>query len=293
MSLTIFPAIDLRQGLVVRLRQGDAAAQTVYGDNPAAVAEQWAKQGARWLHVVNLDGALSPSPSLPLARARERGSGGEDLNLRRLAEIRAAVDIPIQFGGGMRTVDDAATALRLGATRVVLGTVAVRKPQVVADAIARFGAARIVVGIDARDGWVATHGWLETSALDALTVARRMADLGVLRIVFTDIARDGMLTGVNVAATAALARASGLRVIASGGVASLADIRALAAHVFDGIEGVIVGQALYTGAVDLAEAIAAGGSVADRPQQGAPVGARQKRKTSDQVNQVNLRPLSV
>ena len=174
------------------------------------------------------------------------------LNLQRLAEIRAAVDLPIQFGGGIRTVDDVARALALGATRVVLGTVAVRQPEVVAQAVARFGAERIVVGIDARDGMVATHGWLETSALDALTVARRMADLGVLRIVFTDIARDGTLTGVNVAATSALARASGLKIIASGGVAGLDDIRALAAHAADGIEGVIVGQALYTGAVDLA-----------------------------------------
>ncbi len=252
MSLTIFPAIDLRGGRVVRLRQGDAAAQTVYGDDPAAVAKQWAGQGAQWLHVVNLDGVLTPRPPLPCAGEGENCSA---LNLRCLAEIRAAVSLPIQFGGGMRTVDDVATALRLGATRVVLGTVAVRQPQVVAEAIARFGAARIVVGIDARDGRVATHGWLETSALDALTVARRMADLGVLRIVFTDIARDGMLTGVNVAATADLARGSGLRVIASGGVASLADIRALAAHASDGIEGVIVGQALYTGAVDLAAAL--------------------------------------
>ena len=166
--------------------------------------------------------------------------------------------LPIQFGGGIRTVDDVARAMALGATRVVLGTVAVRQPEVVAQAVARFGVERIVVGIDARDGMVATHGWLETSALDALTVARRMADLGVLRIVFTDIARDGTLTGVNVAATAALARASGLKIIASGGVGGLADIRALAAHISDGIEGVIVGQALYIGTVSLQEALSIG-----------------------------------
>ena len=258
MTLTIFPAIDLRRGQVVRLRQGDAAAQTVYGDDPAAVAKQWADQGARWLHVVNLDGALTPQPPLLCAGEGEIDGEVQGLNLRRLAEIRAAVDVPIQFGGGLRTADDVAAALRLGATRVVLGTVAVRRPQVVADAVARFGAAQIVVGIDARDGWVATHGWQETSALDVLTVARRMAGLGVLRVVFTDIARDGMLTGVNVAASAELARASGLRIIASGGVASLEDIRALAAHVSDGVEGVIVGQALYTGAVDLAKALEVG-----------------------------------
>ena len=267
MALIIFPAIDLRQGQVVRLRQGDPAAQTVFGDDPAAVARRWAEQGAEWLHVVNLDGAFS-------GQGRGQGQNGDlnlnlnlnlslSLNLHRLAEIRAAVDLPIQFGGGIRTVDDVARALALGATRVVLGTVAVQQPEVVAQAVARFGVERIVVGIDARDGMVATHGWLETSALDALTVAQRMADLGVLRIVFTDIARDGTLTGVNVAATAALARASGLRIIASGGVGGLADIRALASHASDGIEGVIVGQALYTGAVSLPEALSSGAGVPD------------------------------
>jgi phosphoribosylformimino-5-aminoimidazole carboxamide ribotide isomerase len=180
------------------------------------------------------------------------------INLRWLAEIRAAVSAPIQFGGGVRTLDDAGRAFELGATRVILGTVAVRQPENVVAAVARFGPERIVVGIDARDGRVATHGWQETSALAALTVAQRMADLGIRRIVYTDIGRDGTLTGVNVAATVALARASGLQVIASGGVAGLADIRALADHVTDGIEGVIIGQALYTGAVALADAIAVG-----------------------------------
>jgi phosphoribosylformimino-5-aminoimidazole carboxamide ribotide isomerase len=265
MGLTIFPAIDLRQGQVVRLRQGDPAAQTVFGDDPAAVARRWADQGAEWLHVVNLDGAFSgqgQDSALPSVAQNDSGGAGLSLNLslnlQRLAEIRAAVDLPIQFGGGIRTVDDVARALALGATRVVLGTVAVRQPEVVAGAVARFSAERIVVGIDARDGMVATHGWLETSALDALTVAQRMADLGVLRIVFTDIARDGTLAGVNVAGTSALARASGLKVIASGGVAGLDDIRALAAHVPDGIEGVIVGQALYMGTVSLPEALPIG-----------------------------------
>jgi phosphoribosylformimino-5-aminoimidazole carboxamide ribotide isomerase len=250
--LTIFPAIDLRNGQVVRLRQGDPSAATTYDDDPAAAARRWTEQGAEWLHVVNLDGAFSG-----------QGSGSDSdldpdlsLNLSRLTEIRAAVSLPIQFGGGIRTAADVARALTLGATRVVLGTVAVRQPEVVADAVSRFGAEQIVVGIDARNGLVATHGWQETSALDALTVARHMADLGVLRIVFTDIARDGTLAGVNVASTAALARASGLKVIASGGVADLDDIRALTAHTAEGIEGVIVGQALYSGAIDLREAIA-------------------------------------
>ena len=270
MGLIIYPAIDLRRGQVVRLRQGDPAAQTVFGSDPAAVARRWADQGAEWLHVVNLDGAFSGQgrdSSLPAVAQHDTSGAGLSLNLspnlQRLAEIRAAVSLPIQFGGGVRTVDDVARALALGATRVVLGTVAVRMPEVVAQAIARFGVERIVVGIDAREGMVATHGWLETSALDALTVARRMADLGVQRIVFTDIARDGMLTGVNMAATAALARESGLKIIASGGVASLDDIRALADHASDGIEGVIVGQALYTGAVSLPEALSSGAGVPD------------------------------
>jgi len=252
MSFIIYPAIDLRQGQVVRLRQGDPAAQTTYGDDPAAVARAWAAQGAEWLHVVNLDGAFTGA-----------GQGSDQdlsLNLRRLAEIRAATSLRIQFGGGLRETADIALALELGATRVVLGTVAVRHPEVVAQAIARFGAERIVVGLDARNGWVATHGWRETSALDALTVARRMRDLGVPRVVYTDIARDGTLTGVNLDATVALARSSGLEIIASGGVAGLDDIRRLATHQTDGVVGVIVGQALYTGALYLDEAITAGRS---------------------------------
>jgi len=250
MTFIIYPAIDLRRGQVVRLRQGDPDAQTTFADDPAAVAQRWAEQGAEWLHVVNLDGAFTGQDlnlSLDL-----------NLNLRRLAEIRAATILPIQFGGGLRTLDAVALALALGATRVVLGTVAVRQPQIVADAVARFGAERIVVGIDARDGMVATHGWQETSALDALTVAQRMKALGVQRVVYTDIARDGTLTGVNLTATVALACASEMAVIASGGVASLDDIRALSGHQTDGIEGVIVGQALYTGAVDLRQAITVG-----------------------------------
>jgi len=250
MAFIIYPAIDLRRGQVVRLRQGDPDAQTTFADDPAAVAQHWAEQGAEWLHVVNLDGAFT-------GRGQNLGLN-LDLNLRRLVEIRAATSLPIQFGGGLRTLDDVALALELGATRIVLGTVAVRQPQIVAEAVARFGAERIVVGIDARDGMVATHGWQETSALDTLTVAQRMKALGVQRVVYTDIARDGTLTGVNLTATVALARASGLAVIASGGVASLDDIRALSGHQADGVEGVIVGQALYTGAVGLREAIVVG-----------------------------------
>lgn len=251
MAFIIYPAIDLRAGQVVRLHQGDPDSQTVYGDDPAATARAWAAQGAEWLHVVNLDGAFTGADQRP----GQSYSSGRRLNLNRLAEIRAAVAIPIQFGGGLRETADIARVLELGATRVVLGTVAVRRPEVVAQAIARFGAEQIVVGLDARNGWVAVHGWRETSALDVLTVAQRMRELGVRRVVYTDIARDGALTGVNLDATVALARRSGLEVIASGGVAGLDDIRRLAAHRADGVAGVIVGRALYTAAVDLAAAL--------------------------------------
>ncbi len=255
MSLIIYPAIDLRRGQVVRLVQGDPAQQTVYSDDPAGVARRWSDQGAEWLHVVNLDGVFTGESQGQDPKPRRRDL---PVNLRCLAEIRAATGLPIQFGGGVRTMGDASWVFELGATRVVLGTVAVRQPEMVADAIAHFGREQIVVGIDARDGWVATHGWQETSALDVLTVARRMKDLGVRRIVYTDIGRDGTLTGVNLEATIALARESGLQVIASGGVASLQDIRALVAHQSAGVKGAIVGQALYTGVIRLAEAIVAG-----------------------------------
>lgn len=257
--MIVFPAIDLRRGRCVRLRQGRAADETVYGTDPAAIARQWVALGAAWLHVVNLDGAL--------------GEADSATNLGRLSEIRAAVPgTPIQFGGGLRSLADIETALDLGAARVVLGTAAVQDPGLVAGALARFGAARIVVGIDARDGRVATHGWQQTSDRTATALGRAMQQQGVLRAVYTDIDRDGMLAGVNVEATAGLARDTGLRVIASGGVASLADLVRLAAVArlpaegvpqspAGGIEGVIVGQALYTGEISLPEAIraAAGG----------------------------------
>ncbi len=243
--ITIFPAIDLRRGRCVRLKQGAPDTETIFSDDPASMARHWAEQGASWLHVVNLDGAFAdarPDAALPV-------------NLQRLREIRATTDLPIQFGGGIRTLDGIERALELGATRVVLGTIAVKNPYIVFQALARFGPRRIVVGIDARDGMVATHGWLATSDVRAVDLARAMQQAGVQQVVYTDISRDGMLSGVNVDASVALARASGLKVIASGGVGSLADIRALAAHEADGIVGVIVGQALYTGQFSLNAAL--------------------------------------
>jgi phosphoribosylformimino-5-aminoimidazole carboxamide ribotide isomerase len=270
--MIVFPAIDLRQGRCVRLRQGRAEDETVYGDDPSAVARAWVAQGAQWLHVVNLDGAFGGAANGALAGPAS--DTRRPVNLERLVQIRAAVpDTPLQFGGGLRSLEDVDTALELGATRVILGTVAVRNPELVAEALRRFGPERIVVGIDAREGRVATHGWQQTSNVTATALGQAMRDRGVTTVVYTDIARDGMLTGLNVQATADLARTSGLRVIASGGVASLDDIVALQAaqarqaHCGSAgrIEGVIVGQALYTGALSLLDAIEA---VAASPKTG-------------------------
>ena len=260
----------------MRLKQGDPGAETVFGDDPAAMARHWVEQGAEWLHVVNLDGALGATQAQLNTLHRPNniliqhpGAGQPEtpaqelqrelpINLLRLREIRQAVDIPIQFGGGLRTVEDIQLALELGADRVVLGTVAVENPTLVAEALQRWGAERIVVGIDARDGKVATHGWQETSRVDAIDLGHRMSAMGVERVVYTDISRDGMLSGVNVEATSRLGDVTGLKVIASGGVAGLADIEALKRHEHYNIDGVIVGQAIYTGNLDLAEAVALG-----------------------------------
>jgi phosphoribosylformimino-5-aminoimidazole carboxamide ribotide isomerase len=246
--MEIFPAIDLRGGQVVRLKQGDPHAQTTFSDNPTAVAQQWAAQGARWLHVVNLDGAFTgDTPFVQLSRPHA--------NLNALRDILQTVNVPVQFGGGLRDLPSIAYVIGLGVVRVIIGTAAVKNPSLVSEAITAFGAEKIVVGLDAKEGIVATHGWQEMSALRVGEVVLRMKALGVRRIVFTDIARDGMLQGVNVEAARQLAKDSGLQLIASGGVASLDDIRQLKAVECDGIEGVIVGQALYTGAINLREAI--------------------------------------
>ena len=254
----------------MRLRQGDPNAETVFGDDPARMAQQWVGLGAEWLHVVNLDGALGATHDqiAALHQPRVGQTNGADghgtglshlpINLQRLLEIRRAVDVPIQFGGGLRTLEDIRLALELGADRVVLGTVAVEKPRLVSDAIEQWGKDRVVVGIDARDGKVATHGWQETSRLDAVELGHQMHAMGVARVVYTDINRDGLLTGVNVEYTARLGDITGLRVIASGGVAGIRDIELLKAHEHYNIEGVIVGQALYTGNLDLPQAIAIG-----------------------------------
>ncbi|MCX7841382.1 MAG: HisA/HisF-related TIM barrel protein, partial [Anaerolineae bacterium] len=198
--MIIFPAIDLRHGRVVRLQQGRADALIEYSDDPAQVAARWQSEGAQWLHVVNLDGAFGDDTSA---------------NLRALDAILKTVSIPVQFGGGLRDLTSIETAFARGVARVVIGTAAVENPQLVSDALARFGAARIVVGIDARGGQVATHGWRTQSPISSLDLAKQMRARGIERIVYTDIARDGMLRGIDAEAIAQFARAAGVRVIAS------------------------------------------------------------------------------
>jgi len=239
----VYPAIDMRGGSCVRLRQGDFAAETVFADDPADAARRWVDEGAAWLHVVNLDGALGEV-------------GADSPNLAALERILRVVPAPVQFGGGVRSLEDVARLLGLGVARVILGTVAVRQPEVVAEAVAQHGAERVAVGIDARDGRVTVQGWTEAAETTAPELAARMAALGVRHAIYTDVGRDGMLVGVNVEGTVGLARASGLQVIASGGVASLDDVRALKAREDEGIAGVIIGMALYRGAIRLPEALA-------------------------------------
>jgi phosphoribosylformimino-5-aminoimidazole carboxamide ribotide isomerase len=233
----VIPAIDLRHGRCVRLRQGEKTNVTVYADDPLAVARQWQEEGATWLHVVNLDGAFEDSDAE---------------NLTATARLAQHIDLPIQFGGGIRHPADAERLFDLGVKRIILGTVAVEQPEVLDQFLARFGPAAVVVGIDARQNRVVTHGWQTDSRHTPIELALQVKAQGVGRVIYTDVARDGMLSGVNVAATAELARATGLQVIASGGVAEVADIQALAATGV--IEGCIVGKALYEQRFTLGEA---------------------------------------
>lgn len=239
LETVIYPAIDLRQGQVVRLQLGDPARQTVFNDDPVATAVRWIEAGATWLHVVNLDGAFADDGAA---------------NWRVLPEL-TALSARVQFGGGMRTLTSIDAALARGVARVVLGTVAAEQPALVAEAVRRHGAGRVAVGIDARDGLVRTHGWQSGTALSPLALAQQMAALGVETIIYTDISRDGVLSGVNAAATAELARGSSLAVIASGGVAGLEDVRRITALRASGVDGLIIGRALYDGRIALAEAL--------------------------------------
>lgn len=239
--MRIFPAIDLKEGKAVRLLQGRMEDATVYGDDPVKVALSFAEAGAEYLHIVDLNGAFA----------------GKPVNDEVIRDIVQAVPMKIQTGGGIRTLARMEELLALGVERVILGTIAVKNPELVQEAVRRFGE-HIVVGIDAKDGQVAVQGWAEQTELSVQALGRAMRALGVKHVVYTDIARDGMLQGVNVESTIQLAQASGLQVIASGGVSSLEDIQNLAQAAAQGvpIEGAIIGKALYAGTVSLREALA-------------------------------------
>jgi phosphoribosylformimino-5-aminoimidazole carboxamide ribotide isomerase len=237
--MILFPAIDLKDGHCVRLQEGDMRRATTFNTDPAEQARRFAADGFGWLHVVDLDGAFA----------------GRSVNGGAVKAILAAVDIPVQLGGGIRDLAAIEGWLDLGVARVVLGTAAVREPDVVKAAAERFPD-RIAVGIDARDGKVAVAGWAEATEVDALDLARRFEDAGVVAIIYTDIARDGVLKGLNIRATLALANAIGTPVIASGGVASIADIERLTEPDCAVLAGAIIGRALYDGRIDARRALA-------------------------------------
>ena len=236
--MLVIPAIDLKEGQCVRLRQGDMADSTVFSDDPVAMAQRWCAEGARRLHLVDLDGAFA----------------GEPVNAGIIKSIsRALPDLPIQIGGGIRNLDTIAAYLEAGVQYAIIGTMAARDPEFVLEACAQFPG-HIIVGIDARKGRVAAEGWANESELEATDLASRFADAGVSAVVYTDIDRDGMMQGVNVQATVALAEASGLPVIASGGISQIDDVRGLMRFARSGICGAITGRAIYEGALDLAAA---------------------------------------
>jgi phosphoribosylformimino-5-aminoimidazole carboxamide ribotide isomerase len=238
-TVILFPAIDLKDGACVRLRQGEMESATVFNADPAAQALVFEDQGFEWLHIVDLNGAFE----------------GKPVNEKAVDEILRAVHVPIQLGGGIRDVDTIVMWLEKGIDRVILGTVAVRDPALVREAAHDFPGC-IAVGIDARDGRVAVEGWAETSEITAIDLARKFEDAGVAAIIYTDIARDGVLAGLNLEATATLARATSIPVIASGGLASMEDVRNLLKPDYKMLEGAIVGRALYDGRVDPSEALA-------------------------------------
>ncbi len=231
--MILYPAIDLKDGACVRLLRGDMTKVTVYNTDPADQAKQFAEDGFEWIHLVDLNGAVE----------------GKAVNSDAVAAVVKAVDIPVQLGGGIRSMKSIETWIENGVSRVILGTIALREPELVKEACIEFPG-KIAVGIDARDGLVAVSGWVETSEVKALDLALRYEDCGVSAIVYTDINRDGAMKGLNIDATADLAFALTTPVIASGGVSSLDDLRALKAESHTGIEGVISGKALYDGRID-------------------------------------------
>ena len=243
-AVILFPAIDLKDGCCVRLKRGEMASATVFNDDPAAQARAFADAGFKWLHCVDLDGAFE----------------GRSANEHAVKAIREAVSLPIQLGGGIRDVKGVEFWLAAGITRVILGTVALTNPALVKQA-ARAFPGRIVVGADAKGGKIATQGWAETTELTPAELGERFEDVGVAAILFTDVDRDGLLGGVNARATAALARAVTIPVIASGGVGGMEDIEALIAAEEPNIAGVVIGRALYDGRVDAKSALARANAV--------------------------------
>ncbi len=238
--MQLIPAIDLHGGKCVRLLMGQREKETIYSDNPAEMAWKWEREGAHRLHVVDLDGAFDGAPA----------------NTVLIKEMASRLTIPLQLGGGIRSREVAESAFKLGIQRVILGTVAVEQPQLVRELVQTY-ADRIIVGIDARDGLVAIKGWVQGAGLDAVEFARSMQDYGVQEIIYTDIARDGTLQGPNLPALENLARELDISIIASGGIATLEDLRKVKGLEPLGVRGVIVGQALYAGKFTLQEALAA------------------------------------
>jgi len=237
-AFELIPAIDLKQGHCVRLKQGRMDEATDYGDDPAAMAEHWQQLGARRLHVVDLDGAFAGKPA----------------NQDAIRAICSTLDIPVQLGGGLRNLTMIEGMLELGIDRVILGSIAIANPDIVREACHAFPG-RICVGIDARNGMVAVHGWDDVTDVRAGNLARKFEDYGVAAIIYTDIARDGMLSGPNIAETVHLAESINIPVIVSGGIASMDDVRACASYADKGICGAITGRAIYEGTLDFAAAI--------------------------------------
>jgi|FLYN01.1.fsa_nt_gi phosphoribosylformimino-5-aminoimidazole carboxamide ribotide isomerase len=236
--MIVYPAIDLRGGKVVRLKEGDPGRQTVFSDDPISTAQAWVEQGAEWLHMVNLDGAFA--------------SANDSMSILKGV---ARMNVKVQFGGGLRQMADIERAIEQGAARVVLGTVAVQNPEIVIQAIERWGAEAVCVALDTREGKIATHGWQKAAEVTSVELGNKMALKGVKHVLYTDVGRDGGLQGVNVEATVRLARETGLKVIASGGVSGVGDIRLLARSGV--VAGVVIGMALYEGRMTLSEALEA------------------------------------
>ncbi|MFD1358854.1 1-(5-phosphoribosyl)-5-[(5-phosphoribosylamino)methylideneamino]imidazole-4-carboxamide isomerase [Fictibacillus halophilus] len=237
-SFTLYPAIDMRGGKCVRLLQGDYNQETVYGDSPFDMAKQFADQGAEWIHMVDLDGAKD----------------GKKINHEHVIRVAKELPVKVQIGGGIRSMDDVAYYLDAGVDRVILGSAAVSNPEFVREALNRYGGSRVAIGLDARDGFVATEGWLETSHIMAVDLAKRLVEEGAETFIFTDISKDGMLQGPNVEAIGELARITGKEVIASGGVSSIDDLVSLKKDERN-IAGAIIGKALYTGRFTLSDAL--------------------------------------